>query len=155
MGNCSRDPIPISGHLSEPEEKHLRLRIKQLIYGILNGMRIRQALPQPYVPWTRTQVPQKAQQLRAGVQGLWNNLMARAAAVKRWTVGMSGRRLWWAMHVEEKRSHGSQMILLRTITIASLSPRMPASAAEQKKGWVIKCLMLDELQSKTPPRVLL
>ena len=80
----------------------------------------------------------------------WHRLLL---TVKRWTVGMSGRRLWWGMHEEEKRSHGSQMILLRTITIASLPPHMPASAAEQKKGWVIKCLILDELQCKTPPKV--
>ena len=31
--------------LSEAEEKHLRLRVKQLICGSLNGMRIRQSLP--------------------------------------------------------------------------------------------------------------
>ena len=30
---------------SESEEKHLRLRVKQLICGSLNGMRIRQSLP--------------------------------------------------------------------------------------------------------------
>ena len=41
-----------SGQLSESEEKHLRLRVKQLIYGRLNGMRIRQSLLQPYVPRT-------------------------------------------------------------------------------------------------------
>jgi len=37
------------------EEKHLRLRVKQLICGSLNAMRIRQSLPQLYIPWTRTQ----------------------------------------------------------------------------------------------------
>ena len=46
-GNGSRGPIPTSGHLSESEEKHLRLRVKQLICGSLNGMRIRQSLLQP------------------------------------------------------------------------------------------------------------
>ena len=47
------------GQLSESEEKHLRLRMKQLICGSLNGMRIRQPLTQTYiyrtgmlVPWT-------------------------------------------------------------------------------------------------------
>ena len=34
--------------LSESEEKHLRLRVKQLICGNLKGMRIRQSLPQLY-----------------------------------------------------------------------------------------------------------
>ena len=43
----------------ESEEKHLRLRVKQLICGRLNGMRIRQSLPQPYIIWTGTQVPWK------------------------------------------------------------------------------------------------
>ena len=45
------------GQLSESEEKHLRLRVKQLIYGSLNGIRIRKSLPQPYIPWTGMHVP--------------------------------------------------------------------------------------------------
>ena len=48
--NGSRGPIPTSGQLSESEDKHLRLRVKQLICGSLNGMRIRQSLQQPYIP---------------------------------------------------------------------------------------------------------
>ena len=59
-GNGSRGPIPTSGQLSESEEKHLRLRVKQLIYGSLNGMRNRQSLLQPYIP-------QMVQWLGAGV----------------------------------------------------------------------------------------
>ena len=62
-GNSSRSPIPILGQLSESEEKHLRLRVKQLICGSLNGMRIRQSLLQPYIPWTGTRVPWKGQWL--------------------------------------------------------------------------------------------
>ena len=53
--------------------------MKQLICGSLNGMRIRQALMQPHVPWTGTPVPWKVQWLRTGVQGLWSNPRARAA----------------------------------------------------------------------------
>ena len=56
-GNWSRGPSPTSGQLSESEEKHLRLRVKQLICGSLNGMRIRQSLPQPYIPWTGMWAP--------------------------------------------------------------------------------------------------
>ena len=37
-GNWSRGLIPTSGQLSESEEKHLRLRVKQLICSSLNGM---------------------------------------------------------------------------------------------------------------------
>ena len=59
--------IRSSGQLSESEEKHLRLRVRQLICGSLNGMRIIQSLPQPYTPQTWTQVRWKTQQLRAGV----------------------------------------------------------------------------------------
>ena len=66
-GGTSRGPIPTSGQLSESEEKHLRLRLKQVICGSLNGTRIRQSLLQPYIPWTGTQVPWKVQQLGAGV----------------------------------------------------------------------------------------
>ena len=36
-----RTLIPTSGQLSESEEKHLRLRVKQLICSKLKGMRIR------------------------------------------------------------------------------------------------------------------
>ena len=55
-----------SGQLAGSEEKHLRLRLKQLICGSLNGMRIRLSL-QPYIPQTGKLVPWKAQQLGAGV----------------------------------------------------------------------------------------
>ena len=50
-----------AGQLSESEEKHLRLRVKQLICGSLNGMRIRQSLLQPYILWTGMPVPWKVQ----------------------------------------------------------------------------------------------
>ena len=66
-GTWSRCLIPTSGQWSESEEKHLRLRMKQLIYGSLNGMKIRQYLPQPYILWTGMLVPWKVQQLGAGV----------------------------------------------------------------------------------------
>ena len=65
--NGSRGPIPTSGQLSESEDKHLRLRVKQLICGSLNGMRIRQSLPQPYIPCTGTPVCWKVQWLGVGV----------------------------------------------------------------------------------------
>ena len=45
--------------LSESEEKYLRLRVKQLMCGSLNGMRIRQYLPQPYIHWAGTWVSWK------------------------------------------------------------------------------------------------
>ena len=55
------------------------MRMKQLICGSLNGMRIRQSLPQPYIPRTGKQVPCKAQQLEAGALGLWSNSRVMAA----------------------------------------------------------------------------
>ena len=65
--------------MSESEEKHLRLRVKQLMCGSLNGMRIRQSLPQPYITRTGTQVSWKVQWLGAEIEGLWSNPRARAA----------------------------------------------------------------------------
>ena len=59
--------IPTSGQLSESEEKHLRLRVKQLICGSLNRMRLRQPLLQPYIPRTGPQVAWKVQRLGAVV----------------------------------------------------------------------------------------
>ena len=68
------------GQLSESEEKYLRLRLKQMIRGILNGMRIRQSLLQPYVPWTGMRAPWgPSQWLGAGVWGVWSDPRARAA----------------------------------------------------------------------------
>ena len=66
-GTEAGGPIPTLGQLSEIEEKYLRLRVKKLICNSLNGMRIRQFLPQPYIPQSRKQVPCKAQWLGAGV----------------------------------------------------------------------------------------
>ena len=51
------------GHLSELEEKPLRLRVKQLICGSLNGTRIRQFLLQPYICQAGVQVSWKRQWL--------------------------------------------------------------------------------------------
>ena len=66
-GGTEAGLIPKKGQLSESEETHLRLRVKELICGNLNEMRIRQSLPQPYIPQTGTWIPWKAQWLGAGV----------------------------------------------------------------------------------------
>ena len=71
-------PIPTLGQLSESEEKHLRLRVKQLICGSLNGMRIR-VLAQPYIPQIGTIVLWKALQIGAAVWGAWSDPSVRAA----------------------------------------------------------------------------
>ena len=66
-GTEAGGPIPTWKQLSESEKKHLKLRVKQLIFGSLNGMRIRQSLPQPYTSGTEMQVLWKAQWLGAGI----------------------------------------------------------------------------------------
>ena len=71
--------FPHPGNCLSHRRKHLRLRVKQLICSSVNGMRIRQSLPQPYKLRTGTQVPWKVQLLGGGVQGLWNNPRVRAA----------------------------------------------------------------------------
>ena len=60
-GRTETGHVPTSGQLSESEEKHLRLRVKQLICGSLNGMRFRESLPQPYIRWAGMQVSWKFQ----------------------------------------------------------------------------------------------
>ena len=77
VGELKQRSDPHMGQLSESEEKHLRL--KQLICGSLNGMRIRQSLLQPYIPQTGTLVPWKVQWLGAGVSVLRSNPRVRAA----------------------------------------------------------------------------
>ena len=71
-------PSPQRGNCLESEEKHLRLRVKQLICGSLNGMRIRQSLSQPYLPRMGSRVTWKVQQLGAGVWGAWRDPRVRA-----------------------------------------------------------------------------
>ena len=69
--------------------------MKQLICGSLNGMRIRQSFPQPYIPQAGTQVPWKVQWLelkfreRGAVSG--RELLLTA---ERQIEGIGGRRLW-------------------------------------------------------------
>ena len=53
--------------------------MKHLICGSLNGMRIRQSLPQPHIPQTGMRVPWKVQKLGAGVCGVWSGPRVRAA----------------------------------------------------------------------------
>ena len=88
--------------------------MKELTCGSLNGMRIRQSLPQPYILQIGMQIPWKVQRLGTGVEGLWSNPRVRAAAdcgetdrgdVREETVvgNACGRKLG---------SHGSQAILL-------------------------------------------
>ena len=57
MGELKQGSDPHIGAISESEEKHSRLIVKQLICGSLNGMKIRQALPEPYMPQTGMLVP--------------------------------------------------------------------------------------------------
>ena len=56
-GELKQGSNPHSGQLSESEGKHLRLKVKQLTCGSLNGMRIKQSLLQPYIARTGAQVP--------------------------------------------------------------------------------------------------
>ena len=104
----------MSGQLSESEEKHLRLRVKQLICGSLNGMRIRQSLPQPYIPQTGTLVPWKVQWLGAGVSVLWSNPRVRAAIEYRETDQGDVREEIVVGNAcgGKPGSHGSKVILL-------------------------------------------
>ena len=78
MGELKQGPIPRAGRLSESEEKHLSLKVKQLICGSLNGMRIRQSLPKPYICRAGMWVSWKGQRLGNGIWGLWSDPSARA-----------------------------------------------------------------------------
>ena len=84
------------------EEKHLRLRVKQLLCGSLNGMRIRQSLTQTYIRGQEHGSP--------GRDSGWELEFRDCGAipvrgllliVDRQIEGMCGRRLWWEMPVEE------------------------------------------------------
>ena len=120
--------------VTESEEKHLRL--KQPICGSLNGMRIRQSLLQPYIPWTGTQVPWRVQRLGAGVWGLWSNPRVRAAVDCGETVPGDVREEIVVGNAcgGKPNSHGSKAILLSHAQGAELSPwpfHTPVWVAEQ------------------------
>ena len=113
-GNWSRGLIPTSRQLSESEEKHLRLRVKQLLCSSLNRMGIRQSLLQPYTPWGRNAAPLKGRVAGSWSLGMWRNPRVRAAVdcreisqgdVREEIVGRNacGGKLG---------SHGSKVILL-------------------------------------------
>ena len=74
------------GQLSESEEKDLRLTVKQVICGSLNGMRIRQSLLQPYMPRTGMQVPRKVQELEFRDYGMFLE-QGLLLTVDRWIEG--------------------------------------------------------------------
>ena len=99
------------GKLSESEEKHLGLRVKQLICGSLNGMRIRQSLLQPTYPGQECWSPGRP----SGSELEFRDCGAISGqglllTVERQIEGLGGRRLWMEMLVEE--SHGSKATLL-------------------------------------------
>ena len=67
MGELKQGSDPHIGALTELEEKHLRLRVKQLICSSLNGMRIRQSLAKAIHMPGRNAGLLEGQQLGAGV----------------------------------------------------------------------------------------
>ena len=113
-GGGSRGQIPTSGQLSESEERYLRLRMKQLISGSLNGKRIRPSLPQLCIPWTGTWIPWEVQRMGAGVWGGCGDPRARAAADSRETYrGEVREEIVMGNGCGGKPgSHGSKAILL-------------------------------------------
>ena len=102
------------GQLSESKEKHLRLTVKQLICGSLNGMRIRQCLSQPYIPRTGRRVSWKMKWLGAGVWGVWSDPRVMAAVDCGETDRGEGRReiVMGNACGGKLGSHGSKAILL-------------------------------------------
>ena len=88
MGELKQGSDPNIG-ATESEEKHLRLRVKQLICGSLNGMRIRQSLPQPYICWAGMWVSWKGQRQELEFRDcaaipVWGLLLT----VERWIEGI-------------------------------------------------------------------
>ena len=100
-GKWSRGLIPTAGHLSESEEEHLRLRVKQLMCGSL--MEWESDSPCSSHTYAR-------QEHRSPARGSSWELEFRDCGaipvqgllltVERWIEGMWGRRSWWQMPVE-------------------------------------------------------
>ena len=104
-GNWSGGLIPTARQLSESEEKRLRLRVKQLICGSLNGRRIRQSL--------HSHTHSGQEHWSPGSGSGWELEFRDCGAIPRRGLllpserrieGMWGRRLWWEMPVEESQA---------------------------------------------------
>ena len=67
MGELKQGSNPHIREIVLHRKEIFKAKSEQLICGSLNGMRIRQSLMEPYIPWTGTQVPWKVQGLGAGV----------------------------------------------------------------------------------------
>ena len=159
MGEQKQGSDPHRGQLSESEEKHLRLRMKQLLCGSLNGMKIRQSLLEPYICRAVMRVSLKGQQLGAAVL-LLSNLRVRATVdcrgmdqgdvreemmVGNARRGRKARQPWKQGNTAESCIGGG------AITIASLSTRQHWQLNNREAGPSnTRCV---ELQSRTPPRV--
>ena len=144
-GNWNRGLIPTAGQLSESEEKHLRLRVKQLTCGSLNGMRIRQSLLATMHTLDRGRSYPGQGCRSPGRHSGWELEFRDCGAIpgrrllltaERWIEGMWGRRLWWKISVVESQA---AMEARRYCWVTrsgwshhhSLSPHRPASAAAQ------------------------
>ena len=128
----------------ESEEKHLRLRVKELICSILNGMRRRQSLPQPCIPWRGRQTPWTVQWLGAGAEGL-RSIPRRGLPLpaERPVEGCGGRTLWWTAVPLPCLSHTADPCVGVEPSPQPPSLIAPALAAEQQRCWRVKRLMLN------------
>ena len=103
--NWIRGSIPTLGQLSESDEKHLKLRLKQLICGSLNGRRITSPRRNHTYPRQGCRSPVRCSswelQFRdcGAIPGQGLPLTAEIQIE-----GMWGRRLWWEMPVEENQA---------------------------------------------------
>ena len=156
-GNWSRALVPTSGQLSESEEKHLRLKVKELICASLSGMRIRQSLLQPR---QKCRSPRRCTSWELEFRDCgailgWGLL----STVERWIKVMWGRRLWWEMPVEESQAvmeaRWYYWVMCRGWSHHLIaSPYRRTSAADIKEAG-LSSAWGTEVQSRTPPRVLL
>ena len=137
MGELKQGSNPHMGQTSESEEKHLRLGVKQLICGSLNGMRIRTCCSHTY--------PGQGRRSPGSLSG-WELEFRDCGAIpgagllwttERRTEGTCGRRLWWEMPVEESRQPWKQGDTVESRVGRShhqpLSSHTPALAAEQQR----------------------
>ena len=139
-GNWNSGQILTSGQLSRTEEKHPRLRVKQLICGSLNGIRITQR-----VLATAICTPDKdAGPLKSIVAGSWHVGIGEQSQGKvcYWLCGDSPRGSEGGDHMENVC--GGKLLPWRqgntaessavggTVTVASLSPHTSTSSWTMK-----------------------
>ena len=156
-GNWSRGPIPTSGHLSESEEKHLRLRVKQLVCGSVNEWESdspchNYTSPRLCSSWELEfkdcgAIPRQGLLLTAEwqMEGMWRRRLCWEMPMEESQAAMEARRYCWVTCKGWSHHHSlSPQASIGSWTVERLAHQTPDALnyrAGLHPGCFFKCLM--------------